>query len=316
MELEVRRGGGYHSDVLALNTATNCLKLIVRDFQPKVVYLPAYLCNVVLKAFEFGEAEIKHYSINARFEPEFPELFSLGERDLLLYVNYFGVNAENVKHLADLYKANLVVDNVHDFFCSPLGNLATIYSLRKFFGVPDGALLKYTFGREYVLKKDVSIDRLGHLVKRIDQGPEAGYSDFVANERRLAGSQPMWMSDLTSKIMNGIDYSFVISKRNQNYRVLHQSLESRNKLRTLPNEPCAPLCYPFLVERGRRLREYLTANKVYTAKYWPNVVSAEKLSQFERFLCEDLVCLPVDQRYDVEDMRLILKLIADFEYER
>lgn len=312
MELELRPGGAYHSNVLALNTATNCLWLIVRDFRPKTVYLPAYLCDVVLKAFDFGETDIRYYSINAEFEPEFKKGFSLGQGDILLYVNYFGINAKNVAKLCARFRTNLVVDNVQAFFCMPLENLATFYSLRKFFGVSDGALLKYSLRREYGLERDISTDRLSHLTKRIELGSEAGYNDFIVNERRLAESQPKWMSDLTSRIMNAIDYEFVIGRRNQNYRVLHQLLKARNILSVLPEEPHAPLCYPFLIEDGRGLREYLMRNKIYTATYWPNVIAPEKLSEFEVFLRDNLVCLPIDQRYDIEDMRFILKLIAQF----
>ena len=312
MELELRSGRAYHSNVLALNTATNCLKIVVRDFRPKTVYLPAYLCDVVLKAFDVGEVEIRHYSINEEFEPELKQGFSLGESDIFLYVNYFGLNAKNVENLCARFHANLVVDNVQAFFCKPLKNLATFYSLRKFFGVPDGALLRYSLGRQYDLERDISTDRLRHLTKRIELGPEAGYNDFIANERRLAESQPKWMSSLTSRIMNAIDYEFVMDRRNQNYRVLHQALKSRNMLPALPEEPHAPLCYPFLIEDGNGLREYLNRNRIYTATYWPKVISLENLNEFEVFLRDNLVCLPIDQRYDIEDMQLILKLIAQF----
>src|SRR5690606_36309836 len=103
----------------------------------------------------------------------------------------------------------------------------TFYSLRKFFGVSDGALLRYSLRRECVLERDLSFGRLSHLVKRIELGPEAGYDDFVVNERRLAESPPKWMSDLTSRIVNGIDFDFVIGRRNQNYHFLHGSLKAK-----------------------------------------------------------------------------------------
>ena len=61
------------------------------------------------------------------------------DNSYVLYTNYFGICAKNIKELAKKYK-NLIVDNAQAFYMPKYG-IASFNSLRKFFGVPDGSFL-------------------------------------------------------------------------------------------------------------------------------------------------------------------------------
>ena len=66
------------------------------------------------------------------------------------------------------------------------------------------------------------------------------------------------------------------------------------------------MVYPFLIKgKGRTLKQQLIANKIYVATYW----SGQKEMGLGRALEEDLVPLPIDQRYGFEDMQRILKVL-------
>mgnify|MGYP006141360151 FL=1 len=70
-----------------------------------------------------------------------------------------------------------------------------------------------------------------------------------------------------------------------------------------------PLCYPLLVE-GESVREYLIENNIYIPSFWPNYEAREKkMNGIESFLSTHLLPLPIDQRYNQKDMKLILDVL-------
>jgi hypothetical protein len=50
---------------------------------------------------------------------------------------------------------------------------------------------------------------------------------------------------------------------------------------------------------------------VFCARYWPNVLEWCQPGDFEYQLAENLVCLPIDQRYGEEEMNYIIDIIKE-----
>ncbi len=75
------------------------------------------------------------------------------------------------------------------------------------------------------------------------------------------------------------------------------------------NEDAVPIVYPFLTGNGQSLKKKLIENKIYIASYCVNVQDWTEKSSFEYNLVENLLALPVDQRYDRDPVLLILDLI-------
>jgi len=71
------------------------------------------------------------------------------------------------------------------------------------------------------------------------------------------------------------------------------------------------MVYPYLVENGAKLRQYLIDHQVFCARYWPNVQEWCKPEDWEYQLAENLVCLPIDQRYGEQDMNMIIEIIQN-----
>ena len=72
-----------------------------------------------------------------------------------------------------------------------------------------------------------------------------------------------------------------------------------------------PMIYPFETEQGQNLRKKLIANKVFVAKYWPNVDEWAGEEAMETWIANHILPLPIDQRYDEEDMKRIVDLIKE-----
>jgi hypothetical protein len=175
--------------------------------------------------------------------------------------------------------------------------------------LPDGA---YVFsdlnGNHNLLKKDVSWQKMHHLLIRLDEGAEKGFRKFLKTDKSLAEKPIKRMSNLTISLLKNIDYSFVAKIRLENYNYLNKALEKKNHLRIQKPENQIPMIYPFW-SNDITLRSRLIENKIYVATYWPNVLEWCNVEMFEYSLTKSLIPLPIDQRYGIEEMKKIIDLI-------
>ena len=314
-ELELRKGQHYHKGAIRLNTARNCLEYILLARRYRKVYVPIYTCEAVLEPFTkpaLFNIDTEFYRIDDSLDPvHFPKL---KEGEAFLYTNYFGLKQDTVKELVRLYGNRLIVDNSQAFFDYPHPGIDTFYSARKFFGVPDGAYLYTdTYIEDYnglKIETACSFDRMSALLKRIDLGAEAGYSDFQHIEESLSFQPIKIMSRLTEAILESIDYEVIREKRRKNYDVLYWRLFQRQSLWLKRSENAVPLCYPFLAKESS-LRSKLTANRIFVPTYWQNVLDFCGSPSIEHTYTTCLLPLPIDQRYDERDMARMASIITN-----
>lgn len=57
-----------------------------------------------------------------------------------------------------------------------------------------------------------------------------------------------------------------------------------------------------------QLRQRLIANRIYVATYWPNLAKLN-YDTLEECLAKKIIALPIDQRYNKEDMKRIIESI-------
>ncbi|MEI6555341.1 MAG: hypothetical protein WCL70_07120 [Paludibacter sp.] len=305
-ELELRKAKEYHCDALALNTGRNALELILFSKKLTKVYIPYFTCDAILEPFEKLKIDFEFYHINIDFEPVF-NFNKVQSNEGFLYTNYFGVKDKFIQKLA-ISCPNLIIDSSQSFFSKPIPTVSTFYSCRKFFGVPDGAYLYLDGVLEVDFPLDDSTNRFRHLLNRIEFGAEAGYNDFKENENVLFGQPILQMSKLTKALLCNIDYEFVQQKRKENFQTLHKELSIHNELKFDIDNEIVPMVYPFWNKKFG-LKQKLIDNKVFIATYWPNVIDWCNENDIEFLLTNEVLHLPVDQRYNEEDMRFIIKQI-------
>ena len=305
LELPLREE--YHKGALRLNTGRNCLEYILRSRKYKKVYIPYYTCEVILEPFKKTGTEYEYYHINS--ELELLNDISLGKDVALLYTNYYGLKQAYVENLVNRYGSQLIVDNTQAFYAEPFEGIDTFYTCRKFFGVPDGAYLYCDKVLDEYIRQDYSYDRMIHLMKRIDLSAEEGYKDFRKADDGLDNQPILRMSKLTERLMQSIDYDDVAKKRRANFMQLHNALCDSNRLNLPLDNDSVPMVYPYMVSR-EGLREKLIENKIFVARYWPNVLDWTEKGSIEYQFTEQMLPSPIDQRYGEEEMNRIIKLVT------
>ncbi len=305
-ELELRKGEEYHKNAIKLNTGRNALELILNVKQYKKVYLPYYTCDAILEPFNKLKIDYEFYSINEVLEPLF-NYNNIKGNEGFLYTNYFGLKDFFISSLSAKC-INLIIDNSQAFFSKPISNIPTFYSCRKFFGVPDGSYLYLDGLSEYNFPQDYSLDRLIHLIKRIEFGAEEGYNDFISNEKCLIGKPIMQMSKLTEALMCNIDYESVRTKRIENFLIIHETLRKYNALEVKPELEFAPMLYPFLTY-NTNVKKHLIENKIFVPTFWPNVFKLCNEKSLEYSFFKYLIPVPIDQRYSKSEIECVVKMI-------
>lgn len=303
-ELECSDNAAYHKDALLLNSGRNALRYIVRAYGLKDILVPSYTCPVIFEALAAENCSISYYSLDEKL---FPKLTKEQQKKdtFILYTNYFGVSGNHVEELIK-YFPNLIVDNAQAFFAVKKG-IASFYSPRKFFGLPDGGMLisnKYLQGK---MDQDHSYGRCAHLLKRHDLSANEGYSDFQSNDASLENLPVKYMSRLTKALMGNVNYEQIKKRRLDNFSFLQDKLEKQNELKINANAADVPMVYPLLISNNG-LRKKLIENKIFVATYWPGIEKSLQDNSFDLHLQKYLVPLPIDQRYTIDDMKFILKV--------
>ena len=305
IEFEHYHGKEFHNNAIGLNCSRNALAYLIKLHNIKKLYIPYYLCDSVFKVCQKYDVEIDFYHISEDFLPIFPDADFTN--DWLYIVNYYGqLDNTKIEEVSKKVK-HLIIDNVQAFFQEPVQSIPTIYNCRKFFGVTDGA---YLYSDEIFTEKferDFSYNRMEYLVGRFEKNANEFYQDYVSNNKRFAEEPIKIMSFLTENIMRSLDYNYIRTIRTDNFTYLHEQLKNVNKLNL-----CIPegaFAYPLLIENGAEIRKKLQSDKIYIPTLWPNVIDICNEKDLEYKYTNDILPLPVDQRYGKKEMLTIFERI-------
>ncbi len=293
----------YYRNMIELNTGRNALLYLVMAKNIKKVYIPNLLCNSVTDVLKQHSVQYDFYDIGKDLLP----LFSIKMKpdEFLYIVNYYGQIDNNIiREYKEKFK-RIIIDNTQAFFQDPVVGVDTIYSCRKFFGVPDGAYLFTDAFFELELKIDKSKDRMAHILGRYEGAASDFYIYFQMNDESFYNLELRWMSKLTKNLLGAIDYENTKESRNQNFAYIFDDLQYMNKLMVKKTE--GAYAYPFYCNEGMKVRNKLAEKKIYIPTLWPNVLQTMRKGSVEYDYAANILPLPCDQRYKKDDMDILIK---------
>ena len=300
----------YFKDLIPLNNARNALMYILKIKNIKKLYIPYFLCDSVGDMLRSNGYHFKYYNIDSEFMPVLNKKLAI---DHCIYiVNYYGQLTNEIIHELNKQFGQIILDNTHAFFQRPMNGIDTIYSCRKFFGVPDGAYLSTNKKLTDELEIDISKDRMAHILGRYEGAASDFYSDFRINDASFKNEPLKYMSKLTHNILGAIDYEKVCQCRNENYAYLQNNLGRLNKLRLIT--PNGAFAYPYYAENGIEIRRKLAQKKIYIPTLWPNVLTDTPEQSIEYKYATNILPVPCDQRYGIEEMKYVVEGIKNAKF--
>ncbi len=311
--------GELYPQAVRYQSARSAIRAVLECNGIRRAWIPAYVCDSVLRAAQEAEVETSTYALDENLDPQqLP--YTLADDEVVLYVNFFGLCQSAVTRLQNrVAPEQLIIDNSHALFAPHDNVLATIYSPRKFAGLPDGGLLLHLPALDITapaVEDTGSFERMKFLLLRMACSAREGYAAFNEARNSLNGLPPLAMSRLTRRLMRSIDWQQVRTRRHDNFAVMTRLLGELNGLHWAPTDADVPLCYP-LTLKGRdvsALKASLAAEDIFTATYWPDALPRIHPGSIEATLVHDTLFLPVDQRLDLAQTestaRRVLQLLS------
>jgi hypothetical protein len=266
----------------------------------------------LVDAFQDPPLEIRFYPVSMELKlSENGWIRSLGSRDLVVVVHYFGFEFEGFPWQEVCASGAILIEDSSQALFRALswdGSFGMVFSVRKFVGTPDGAV--------FVGCQDL-IDR----ASRFGPPPREWWAralevtllrrefDLVQNERNwfslyreVEAEFPLGLfraSDVAVAVIERCtDYSFVAQARRHNFLTLLGRLEEFALYKSLPGD-CVPLGFPVIVPADRRaaILESLYRRKIYPAVHWRLNDVVEPSFTESHTLSNQILTLVIDQRY-------------------
>lgn len=305
MEFERFEGKILHADGIALNCGRSCLGYIFETKAVRKIYLPYFLCESVRDTAEKYGVEIGFYHIGRDFKPIID--FEVGNDEFLYIVNYYGQLTEEYVRQSIKNNKNIILDNAQDYFADPIAGVHTIYICRKYFGVPDGAILYTSFHNDTEYERDIVNNRMQFLMGRLEENASKFYEGYKYNDKYLEDRPVRRMSLISENILRAVDYESVKIRRSENWRYVSDRLSQYNALTPVKSE--GPFAYPLLIDNGMKMKKRLSEKRIYLPTLWPNIIEECAEGTIEKEYASNILPIPIDQRYSLKDMKAMCEIV-------
>lgn len=307
IELEHYHLPMIHQKAIALNCGRNCLAYVIRARKIKIILLPKFICKSIIDICKREEVQVRYYSIN---EYLLPENIILQEEEWLYIINYYGqLSNQKIRMIYKKYH-RVIIDHAQAYFQNPIKGIDTLYTCRKFFGVPDGAFLYTDYILEQDIPQDQSYKRMNFLMGRYEKTASEFYEEYSSNNEMFNGEPIKGMSKLTKNFLHSIDYKRVKKIRTENYEYLYQQFYSINKLEL--QKVKGAFMYPLYIRNGEFVRKKLKNRKIYIPILWPDTMDICIESDLEYQFAINILPIPCDQRYGKKEMEIIVEYILRY----
>lgn len=294
----------------------------------KEAWLPGFACRSVVQPFEQLGFRVNFYSMGDDLQK--PKMLPTNLRgSTFLFINYFGKRNDSIinwlkekkNHSCDFF---VIEDCVQAALSEDVGNIGdfVVYSFRKYFPQPDGALLTSNFPLEFKLTPPdeayVSEKLIGKLIRGQNGDPEEFLAFLNSAEQRLDKFiRPRFTSRLSNFLFERTDFADIACKRRKNWFYLMDSLQevfSRGIVSPLfadIGKGEVPLGLPVVVHEGKRdvLRSFLFEKNIFCPVHWPIDIEDIRWTS-EMNLSSSIMTIPLDQRLSEPELQYLADSIS------
>lgn len=294
------------------NTGRSAILGAIENYGAKCIWIPFYLCPSVKRFLNNFGILVKEYYLTKEY---LPKIEKIANEDMILWTNWYGCMKEDtIDSVIEKFGKQLIFDNAQALFYFPdfeKRECYYVFSCRKFIGVPDGA---YLVQRNLDKKKTRELDRQesnwSYLEKARYLGANSQYLSYQKNEESFDDKYAD-MSCLTKEYLKAISWNSIKKIRKDNFIRMHEKLKEYNEL-DVDYSSDTPFMYPFLCRSNDRLRKYLLSKNIYVPTWWKYLLQVEAEDMLEFRLTKYLIPIPIDQRYNLDEVEMVADMIIDY----
>lgn len=309
---------------LYFDSGRSATRYLLQYTQHNTIALPEYLCESIVDCFP--DSSKVYYSVDGSLQIQKLDNFPWDSIDVFYLLHYFGSlqqehTLEYILEKKREYGFVIIEDTTHSIFTKTqtIGDYC-VCSLRKWFPIPDGGVLYSKLDieqEEYNQLSQICSNRIDGMVLKSFYlngctNDKDAYRKILLNaENQLDRQSDIYkISAISQFILKCQSVSEIISKRQQNHAVLQKAIgdllpEIQTRERTV-----APYIYVTRVTKRDELRAYLTRNQVYCPVHWP--VPATWKSEAAMALSKELISIPIDQRYGIDEVMNTAQIVRGF----
>lgn len=297
------------------SNARSALYALTQVCQLRRIWLPSFICDTVLQPFEKASLVFNFYPVNSTLDADFSEV-SIAEGDAVLLISYFGVPIADSLYEWLKEKGVCVIEDLSQAVYSSPNKCAdfSVYSLRKFFAVPDGGIV-VSNGEEINWPYTSSADRVD-LLRRIEAISDrslfdAGLSNSKAWVSGVQKSEAALVANLfpmslftRAQVAGSIDFENDRTQRIKNFDYLLSELPDISLIQD--RKGGVPLGFPIVLSNRDEVRKVLFEQEIYPPIHW-NIEGVVPSGYTESHkLSSQIMTIPCDGHYDLEDLRRVV----------
>ena len=324
--------------VCLLKSGRNAIKALCRcmETQNKRVMLPIYTCDTVIQPFIDEGWNVYFYRINKDLTiniENFQYTYEKTNPKIVFIHSFFGF--DTIGNDCSLLKqcktkgSIIVEDMTQSLFSSHYLSFADYYvtSFRKFLAIPDGGalissndipLLNIRPANKSIV--DVALEAFElkkNYFVHADKNLKEQFREKYQELNCLIGENDSLkeISDISYKIINSCDRVSISLKRRFNYTYIYDSLKEYTWIKPVLSEvkeEICPLYLPVYVENRKELQSFLAERNIYCPVIWPKSKHITEMDDDSQYMYEHMLCIPIDQRYGMDEMNVIKTALKDF----
>ncbi len=326
-----------NSDCTFLSGGQSAMNLIIRRLEIKedeTILLPSYLCPTIVQNMDRNRVNYGFYRINPDLSINCEDLHvQIGKHKVraVFFIDYFGFyhNGKTLDCLNALKDQGiaLIEDGAQMLWFERkkfIGDFV-FNSYRKFLPI-DGSLVLGETAESYESVHDEYYEYMNTARMKITAYVQYGLGtvdEFVglyakADEFYGKSTAINGMTEISMRLLNKVDGEYIGRVRRSNYAYLYDRLSIHPQIRPVMDkgllENNIPIGFPVMIENRDPIRSSLRSQGIYCPVHWP-ILDEKWVHDYPDsiFLTENLMTLPIDQRYGKDDLdRLIdaiLKLV-------
>ncbi|WP_165157805.1 GNAT family N-acetyltransferase [Parabacteroides sp. ZJ-118] len=326
------------NDYTWTSTGRSATSLVIRTIENrhpdinKTVCLSPFTCHTVFEPFVKAGYRVVTYPIDKSLASNCEEILECVLRcdaGIVLFHRYFGFDTvAGLDRLITELRARGIVsieDCTQSLYSAFDASDADFYvaSIRKWCGVPDGG---FAICRDcHLVNKPTEADtdlcdakvEASMMKYRWISDNIGDKDDFLAAYRNaeniLAAQQSVYsINDLSLTIQQRLDVNALKDKRRRNFKALLVGINGLDGITPIFSEippEVTPLYFPVYCADRSKVQKLLASNSIYAPVVWPKADNCPDVCSEADEIYDHILCIPIDQRYDDEDMERIIGVL-------
>lgn len=292
------------------------------DDSKKIVYMPNYCCESMIKPFEDNGYKISYYTadvINNKYDIDINF-----DCSIFYAISYFGYNISNMDDYIEKFaKRNIIVleDITHRLLCDKNHCTKSTYltaSLRKWFPIISGAIAinmnnnfknsinNYEINEKFVKLKEKAMNLKKDYIENNSDTKKVFLELYNQANHMIEDYRFKKIDNKSINILKKLNIESIKNTRINNCKLIEKKLRNNKNIKLLYkyNQGDCPLFVPIILNNRDDIRKKLTTNNIYLPIHWPN----------KKNINNDIYDLELslinDQRYTEKDIEIYIdKLI-------